>query len=278
MIGRYLVVSLVLVASVLSPTSTPLSQTCAEPPAGMVSWWGGEQNADDYTGANHGILEGSISFVPGMVGFAFHFDSNDDRIRIPHSSSMNQTNEITVDFWMKAPFQSLDPFVVVDKSHGGGDGSGWVFQGSGTNGQLGFIIGTGTGQPGCVPDTPFFFGIFTAANVTDDLWHHIAGTFDGQKLRIYVDGQLSNERTLSGPVTIEPNTRPLNVGWWNGGAGCSGSGRFFRGSIDELELFDRALSQPEIQAIFDAGSVGKCPVATEQTTWGRVKALFASAE
>src|SRR5207237_7706433 len=69
---------------------------------------------------------------------------------------------------------------------------------------------------------------------------------------LYVDGAVQGKVANSTPAN---NTRALNVGFaWGAGTPL----RFFRGIVDELEIFSRALSQAEIQAIYGAGSAGKC--------------------
>ncbi len=82
------------------------------------------------------------------------------------------------------------------------------------------------------------------------VYRHIAFSIKSGDSRLYVDGQLVGTNTLTF-TTINP-TSNLRIG-----SGYAG-GRFFSGAIDEVEIFDRALSASEIQAIFDAGAAGKC--------------------
>ncbi|PYK84022.1 MAG: hypothetical protein DME40_20010, partial [Verrucomicrobia bacterium] len=89
-------------------------------------------------------------------------------------------------------------------------------------------------------------------DVLDGNFHHIAGSWDGSTMWLYVDGAVQGTVANSTPAN---NTRALNVGFaWGAGTPL----RFFRGIVDELEIFSRALSQAEIQAIYGAGSAGKC--------------------
>ena len=86
----------------------------------------------------------------------------------------------------------------------------------------------------------------------DGNFHHIAGTWDGAVLRLYVDGIFQGSNVVSNPAN---NTRSLNMGFsWGGGA----PNRFFRGVVDELQIYSRALSDTELAAIFTAGSSGVC--------------------
>jgi len=73
-------------------------------------------------------------------------------------------------------------------------------------------------------------------------WYHIALTYDGSILKMYVNGQLQNSLAVTGQLKV--NTRDLSIGSDNGAQ------KFFNGDIDECLFFDRALSQTEIQANF----------------------------
>jgi len=90
--------------------------------------------------------------------------------------------------------------------------------------------------------------------VDDNKWHHVAGTYDGRQLRIYLDGTGSN------PAVKQPN--PLKKSAWDLCIGNSvvedGTGEFraFDGLIDEVRIYNRALSEAEIQALFTATRAG----------------------
>jgi hypothetical protein len=62
---------------------------CATLPAGLVSWWAGEDSANDSYGTNNGTLQGGMSFVPGKVGQAFSFNGTNAYVAVPASSSLN---------------------------------------------------------------------------------------------------------------------------------------------------------------------------------------------
>ena len=80
----------------------------------------------------------------------------------------------------------------------------------------------------------------------------MALTYDGQQIKIYINGKLMGQAPKTG--NIEGDDVPFNIG---GRADDQGTGKF-NGLIDEVELFNRALSPEEIKAIFEAGSAGKC--------------------
>ena len=71
-------------------------------------------------------------------------------------------------------------------------------------------------------------------------WSHLAGTYDGTTLRLYVNGALVTSQAVAG--LIAPSTGALRIG------GNSVWGQYFRGRMDEVRIYNRALSAPEIQA------------------------------
>ncbi|MBN2181039.1 MAG: LamG domain-containing protein, partial [Sedimentisphaerales bacterium] len=75
-------------------------------------------------------------------------------------------------------------------------------------------------------------------------WRHVAGTYDGSELRLYVDGGLRDTNTHAG--TIEVHTDNLAIGW-----NSEETGRFYNGAIDEVKIFNRALSEGEILFLAD---------------------------
>jgi hypothetical protein len=231
-------------------TSGCIPPVCVTPPANLTHWWPGNGNANDIIGGMDGQLVGGTAFAAAAVDQGFIFDSNDDRVSLGSNAGFNiSTPGFTVDFWMKGlKTQTGSLFDVVDKSHGFVDSTGWTFQGHRTSGELSFAVGLG--GPGVLD-----FGVITSADVLDGDFHHIAGVWDGSdnSITLYVDGALQASMTL--PSIPVNNSRPLHLAYsWGGGA----PQRFFSGSIDELEIFRRALSAAEIQSIFNAGAAGKC--------------------
>jgi len=241
-------VALVALASSLIALSALQSDAapCLPLPAAPTGWWTAETDGNDATETHHATLNGTVTFTSGKVGQAFLFDGDDDQITIPHHDDLEPTvNGFTVEFWIKgdrtAQPQSL--FLVADKSHGFADSTGWVMQGGAGNGQITFSLGRGN----------TFTGVTAGSNALDNEWNHVAGTWDGVgTARIYFDGVL---RGSVGVNSYVGNTRPMNIGYsWGGGTPA----RFLRGAVDEMTVYPTALEPGQIQAIYDAGSAGKC--------------------
>ena len=221
-------------------------------PSGLVSWWPGENSADDIAGGRNGTLMGGAGFAQGIAGQAFEFTADGAGVTVPHDEALNVSSSgFTVQFWMQGVKNQPDPqFLVVDKSHGWVDSTGWLFQGYSGSGQIVFGIGAGGGGSVNFP------GATSTTDVLDGQWHHVAGTWDGALVRIFVDGEQQDQAALTTPVN---NTRPVNVGFsWGGGTPT----RFFRGKVDELALYNRSLTTNEIAAIYAANASQVLPPPT----------------
>jgi hypothetical protein len=214
-----------------------------------VSWWSGDGNAQDLVGGNNGILTGGVTFTNGQVGPAFSLDGNSGWVDVPNSDSLNPTGPFSVECWINASSQQFFPqSLIVDKSHGWTEGTGWGIQTT-ADGTAGFFYGVG----GPLGLTNWFPYVATSNSVLDNQWHHLAGVWTGTQLQIYEDGVLQN--TFDQSATPANNSRDVEIGRsWGGGTPT----RFFHGLIDEVTYYNRALTAAEIESIFSAGSVGKC--------------------
>lgn len=214
---------------------------CTPPPSGMVSWWKGENNANDSMGGNNGTTVGDTAFVAGKVGQAFSFDGAGDYVTIPDHPSLNPTAAITVDAWIFSNNTSYAPPIVKKTD----DASGYALELSQDSSQVLFWVNLGSGGSGGWFSSP-------AGGLTRGIWTHVAGVYDGTSVSLYMNGQLIGSTPAPGAILPSTNN-PLNIGW-----DSSQPTRFFSGLIDEVEIFNRALTAQEIAAIYNAGSTGKC--------------------
>lgn len=218
---------------------------CVPPPDGLVSWWRGENNASDSFGPNNGLVLNSVYFEPGLVGQCFHFVSSPNpRVLIADNPTLQLTNSLTIEAWIKVNFG----YWILDR---GDDVVGEVPYGmtlvGPTDTRLNFIIAA----------TATDHAELWTAPLPTNVWLHIAGTLDGGSgdMRIYINGQVAAETTTTvRPVC--PLTGPNPSVAIGNSAGTAGFP--FDGWIDEVSLYSRALSQAELQAIYEAGSAGKC--------------------
>jgi predicted ribosomally synthesized peptide with SipW-like signal peptide len=214
------------------------------PPTGMVSWWTGDGTANDFYNINNGTLGGGATYTAGKVGQAFSFDGIDDSVFVSSSGSLDLGNTHTVDMWVKLSAYPSDPYSYLllnkwasgqeDKTVGiRSDGKAYYY--------LHYVMGGA--------------GLFSNTTLALNTWYHIAATYDGSTARLYINGQLDNSKSAGGDIgdsggTLYLGHNPLR----------SGYGVPFKGQMDEIEWFNRTLSQAEIQSIYNAGVAGKVKV------------------
>jgi hypothetical protein len=243
---------------------------CTPPPSGLVGWWPGETNANDIIGGDNGTLEGGATFALGKVGEGFRLDGTNAYVQIPDSAALKPTN-VTVEAWVW-----LDPNL---PSNRGGEQivfkkntwSAW-FEGYSL---LKVTIDNGDGTFSdrfqfCVSRDGDQVDINSQTIAQRGVWYHVAATYDGNQSVLYVNGVA--EASATPGFALDYDTTPIFIG-------TSGTWApylsMFGGILDEVSIYNRALTASEIQAIFNAGSSGKCtpsttsnlpPVITQQPT------------
>jgi Concanavalin A-like lectin/glucanases superfamily len=224
----------------------------ASPSAGLVSRWPGEGNANDTWGTNNGVLLDDVTFAPGKVGQAFSFDGAGGYIRIADSANLHFTNAMTIEAWLYVTSLGANQVVLAkwDWTYPNAQKSytTWVQP----DGRIGF----GVCDDGYCPQGPSGASatVVSTSSLAVNQWTHFAATYDESALRIYVNGVCENQTAYTDGIF--PGTGDLRIGAAVPDAG--GGGLYpFTGRIDEPAVYNRALSQAAIQAIYKAGSAGK---------------------
>ena len=234
------------VQTIYNAGSVGKCRSCTPPPSGMVTWWPGEGNANDIQGPTfeNGTLLNGAAFTPGIVGQGFSLDGQNDYISVSDGPSLQSiAGSLSIDAWVfPTSFPSGDPYydTTIVSRQDFLTGFALVTKGD----RFGLFIG---------PGGSYSLPLSSPKSVNN--WYHVAGTFDGQNARIYVNGILEGTQ----PASFMNYHRNLEIG------STAGSMRFFSGTLDEIEIFDRDLSLTEILAIFNAGSAGKCIPAPTPT-------------
>src|SRR6266404_410887 len=221
------------------PASARRSGPCAPPPLGLVSWWRGEGNAQDQAGGNNGTLAGNVTFGPGRVDRAFVFTKSGDAVQIGNPANL-QLQNFTIEAWIaRANAKDVSP-----------DGNGMIFA-YGVNGYGLYLDHDGHPALTRVGAN----NVTSTAAITDTNFHHLAVTKSGSTVVFYMDGAAYSVPAYDPGFAF---TTSASIGRRGDNAGDG-----FAGTIDELAVYDRALSADEIESIYDAGSGGKCklPVA-----------------
>ena len=245
---------------------------CVPPPQGIVAWWPGNDaqpavTAKDIVGSHDGSLSG-VSYGTGEVGNAFIFSPASDII-VPEASQLHASGQATFEMWVN--FDTVPRTGNLDNSFGLLEkANNYVISWRADYQVLEIEM-----VDGCT-DYDYYLGAWAYLSDSDlagnqvvggqsqRLFHHLAitaidGGANGPEFHIFADGQ---ERA----VTYNLNLSYKGCGWYSGstaplyiGARSLGpSPLYFSGAMDEVTIYSRALTPAEIQAIFAAGSAGKC--------------------
>jgi Concanavalin A-like lectin/glucanases superfamily len=173
-------------------------------------------------------LEGGATRVKGRYGDALHFREEGDCATVPDSPELRLSEEFTLEAWVWAEGGLYEDPVVVREA--GGKGVFGIGIGSREEGEAEGFIGEGKGSKAAIGG---------GEEVREKTWVHIATTYDGAKLRLYVDGELvATKSATTPPLTGEGALR----------IGCDGPDGPFGGRIDEVRLYGRALNGPEVDS------------------------------
>jgi hypothetical protein len=196
-----------------------------------------------------------VTFAPGEVGQAFSFDGADDQVEVPNSPSLEPT-QVTVEAWVKATNPGIFRYIA-EKGAPNSGGSSYALY-TGTSGGLNFFVHNNAPAPGNNVHSPD-----AGPGIWDGNWHYVVGTYDLTTVRLFVDGQEVGAGTPTNlAISYNIDGSPdLFFGSFFGTPGTFG----FPGQIDEVSIYNRALSATEIQSIYNAGSAGKCKQPDIQT-------------
>ena len=222
-----------------------------------------EEEVEDLTQyGNDGTLGGNPEWGEGKFGNALMFDAVDDQVVVPSSESLNIEEEITMMAWANPTGKLTDDWrTVIGKSP--------------TNvlGNATFAYDIRTDKTGIIRFSLNLGGWQSVLGPTleTDVWHHIAGTYDGKDMILYVNGESVGKTQTDGKITLVED--PFCVGNIVNAAGA-GQNEYWTGAIDEVRLWNRALSDDEIKNHMGWGKKDMLAVNPQEkltTTWGKVK-------
>ncbi|GAA4102115.1 hypothetical protein GCM10022248_88630 [Nonomuraea soli] len=176
---------------------------------------------------NHGTITGA-TWADGRYGKSLRFDGGTSVVKVPSSASLKLSRAFTIEAWITAELSDTQgPIVVKD-----------------TSGRPAYGLTGPDREPG---DSAYRAAGYVTTNATRKVasthgfspytWQHLATTYDGQRLRVYINGVLEGERLVSG--RMQTGNGALRIGGY--------LGRHFNGLIDEVRIFSTARTTAQIK-------------------------------
>jgi hypothetical protein len=179
--------------------------------------------------ANHGSFLNARRVTRAKFGQALAFKGSNSLVTVSDSASLDLTTGMTLSAWI-FPFTELSNWKsIITKERTGG---------------LAYALHANSGS--AKPNLTLFISgrnrhLNAGSKVPANRWTHLAATYDGLTQRVFVNGVQVGSRSQKG--TIEATANPLRIG------GNTVTGRYFRGVIDEVRIYDGALSQADIVTV-----------------------------
>ena len=216
-----------------APTTTPSSGT----DSGLVGYWKFDERAgttacDSSGKGNTGTLVNGPLWAVGKVGGALYFDGVDDNITIADSNSLDVSSSFTLSAWVNPASTFTDFRSILVKNY-----KYYLYASVG-----GYC---GNGAPLAGFDEQTTNTVCQPAPLPPNIWTHLAATYNGSTLTLYRNGVAVGTSTTSKTLSASAGTMQI---------GANQFGENFKGLIDEVRVHNRALTNAEIQGIFQQES------------------------
>lgn len=218
---------------------------------------GSGDTAGDVSGnGNDGALLGDAEWVEGQVGGGIYLAATADLVEVADSPTLDIEESLTLAIW--ANIEAMP------------DGSCALFQKP-----TAYMMHTTNGGDGCKMDPLVFIGGSygawpTPVTVSAPLleWHHYAAAYDGTKYDLFIDGELIDSYDRQSGGAIDQDDNPLAIGRDN--RGCC-TARNMPCTIDEAQVWNRALTEDELQLVMNGELLAVDAAGKLSTSWARIK-------
>jgi parallel beta-helix repeat protein len=233
---------LILSTSASTPTTPPTASA-----SGLVAHWkfdekSGTTACDSSGNAHTGTLTHGPIWTTGKVGGALYFDGIDDVVTVLNSNSLNLASSFTVSAWVNPASTFADFRSVIAKN-----GSYYLYASSTGFCGDGSPFGYGENRPGATVCQP--------SPIPANTWTHLTLVYSGSTLTLYRNGVAVNSVSASG--TLPASSGSLQIA-------ASQFGEYFKGLIDEVRVYNTALTATDIQSMYqqESDSASSTVVAT----------------
>ena len=243
---------LAIIATVLMATNSAEARQAITD--GLVSYWSFNKDTvtgktvKDIFGANDGTMDGNVEVVNGKVGEALKFSGG----HVDCGAGNDLTDigdQLTLEMWIKP------------------EKAGWaIIAGISRSGNNSYVIAWSDQTRidfnlwnGALETWPFH----SLAQPDVNIWSHVAGVYDGSKAIIYINGEEDSNKKFEGAI------KHNGENFWMGAR--KSDGLPYNGLLDELRLYNRGLSQAEIEQNLDAVGLAVQPDQKLALTWGAIK-------
>jgi len=204
--------------------------TEAQDDPNLIGWWKLDEESGTIAGdssgyGNDGTVVGGAPWVSGYIDSALDLDGDDDYVDCGYDPIFDTANEMTVAAWVTIRSIPTAWACVIAKGE-----YSWRISNENTETRFHFGITIWSASNPSIPGD-------TAVGL--DEWHHVAGTYDGANINVYLDGSLDGTVATTSPIGV--NAANVLIG-----ENPEAAGRNWDGLIDDVRIYNRALSQAEI--------------------------------
>jgi hypothetical protein len=207
---------------------------------GLVAYYPFNGNANDESGnGNNGVVMGAklSSDRFGNPNSAYYFNGTDNQIIVPNSSSLQITGPITLSAWFNTTNNSSNIMGILSKVETSEIMHSYKIEIYNSKALVDLLYDHKAGIGSLVE---------TVNTLTDGQWHHMLAEYDGSFVKLFIDGKLDAVTPYTAGMQI--NNENLYIGWdQNSYLGD----RHFEGFIDDIRIYNRALSEQEMQLLYN---------------------------
>ena len=223
-------------------------QPCVSLPAGALAWWPAENSGFDLAGGNNLAFTNGVSFAVGHVGRAFSFSGNHDSAFSTSPSLTNAADSFTMEFWAYPTASHADTSESASGTQGAGGQRYAIFPEWGGSENAGAGVSVGIEGVSVFEHGESYLPSLLVYNTPISGWTHIAVVYLNKTPTLYINGAWVRTGLTSQRAHVFPSKNLSDTGDYGPYAGL----------LDDVAIFNRALSSNEVVAIYQAGGSGFC--------------------